>query len=47
MKKLNLRLPDELYDILKEMADTDRRSLNSQIIVMLERAVHDRDSPPT
>ena len=33
-------LPDALYERLKEQAEANRRSLNSEVIVCLERATH-------
>jgi hypothetical protein len=48
MKQLNVRLPDDLHVALKALADTDHRSLNSEVVVLLERAVANRtarDSP--
>lgn len=33
-------LPDPIYERLKAQADAHRRSLNGEIIVCLERAVH-------
>lgn len=35
-------MPDELYAALKEAAAANRRSLNSQAIVSLERAVQSK-----
>ncbi len=35
-------IPDELYQQLKERATAERRSLNSEVIVCLERAVGTR-----
>jgi predicted HicB family RNase H-like nuclease len=35
---LNLRLPRDLHARLTELAAADRRSLNSMIVVLLERA---------
>lgn len=32
-------IPDELYDRLKSVAEINRRSLNSEIIVCIENAV--------
>jgi plasmid stability protein len=32
-------IPDELYELLKEQAAANRRSLNSEVIVLIERAV--------
>jgi len=36
MVMLNLRLPEELHKALKEIAEKERRSLNSQILIILE-----------
>ena len=33
---LNLRLPEELHKALKELAERESRSLNSQIIYILK-----------
>jgi len=35
-------IPDELYERLKQSAAENRRSINSEIIVCIERAVHNR-----
>ncbi len=35
----NLRLPDDLHAQLKELAARERRSLNTLIVVLLERAI--------
>jgi plasmid stability protein len=32
-------IPDDLYERLKQSAQTNRRSINSEIIVCIERAV--------
>lgn len=39
MKQLNLRLSDELHAKLKVAAEAERRSLNAEIVVLLERGV--------
>ena len=39
MKQLYLRLPDELHEQLVKLAERERRSLNAQIIYLLEHAV--------
>lgn len=39
--KFLLRLPDGLRGRIKELAEANRRSMNSEIIVLLERAVFD------
>ena len=38
MKNINLRLDDELHGRLKHIADLDRRSLQQEIIFLLNRA---------
>ena len=38
-KRLLLRFPPALADQLTEMAEKERRSLNAQIVYLLERAV--------
>ncbi len=35
-------IPDELYERLKGVAETNRRSINSEIIVCIENAVTSR-----
>ena len=35
-------LPDDLYKQLKKRAQEQRRSLNSEVIVCLERALHSK-----
>jgi predicted HicB family RNase H-like nuclease len=39
MKQLNLRLPDYLHTKLREAAERDHRSLNSEIVHLLEQAL--------
>jgi hypothetical protein len=36
MISLNLRLPEELHKAIKALANKERRSLNAQILFMLE-----------
>jgi len=46
MTNLSLRdVPDELYQQIKEMAERERRSINQQILVLLERAVQQQQRP--
>jgi predicted HicB family RNase H-like nuclease len=45
MKHVNLRLPEDVHAKLAAMAEADRRSLNSMIIVLIEEADRERDSP--
>lgn len=40
---LYLRVPDALAERLSVLAQADRRSLNSEAIVLLERAVRDAE----
>lgn len=44
-KKFTLRIPDDLHEQLKRIADQDMRSLHSQILVMLREAADARKSP--
>jgi hypothetical protein len=37
MKHISLRVPEELLERLKDTAEKNRRSLNAQVIWMLER----------
>jgi len=49
MKQLNVRLPDDLHAALQALAEAEHRSLNAEIVHLLERASRDqtaRDSPP-
>jgi plasmid stability protein len=40
MRTLTIKnIPDELYEQLKQSADLNRRSINSEVIVLIERAV--------
>lgn len=43
MKHVNLRLPDEVHAALAVMAEADRRSLNSMMIVLIEEERRRRD----
>ena len=38
MKQLNLRLPDDVHAKLAAMAEAERRSLNSMVIMLIEGA---------
>ncbi len=42
MAKTNIRLSDELYERIKRLAEYEHRSVNSQIVVMLELAANNR-----
>ncbi|MFL5628026.1 MAG: toxin-antitoxin system HicB family antitoxin [Ktedonobacteraceae bacterium] len=39
MKQLYIRLPDELHEQLVKLAEKERRSLNAQVVYLLEHAV--------
>jgi len=40
MANISLRdVPDELYEQIKEIAERERRSVNQQILVLLERSM--------
>jgi predicted HicB family RNase H-like nuclease len=39
MKHVNLRLPDDIHAALVAAAETERRSLNSMIIVLIEQGL--------
>jgi predicted HicB family RNase H-like nuclease len=47
MKHVNLRLPDDVHAKLAALAEAERRSLNSMIVVLIEDADQQRDSPAT
>lgn len=37
--KTGLRIPDELYEAIKKIAEKDLRSINAQMVVLLQEAV--------
>jgi predicted HicB family RNase H-like nuclease len=39
MKNVNVRIPDELHARIKNAADTDRRSLNAEILWLIEQGL--------
>jgi hypothetical protein len=48
MKKLSLRIPDDLHAALAEWAKQDRRSLHAQILWLLQQAAEvDRKVQPS
>jgi hypothetical protein len=51
MKQLYIRLPDELHEHLVKLAEKERRSLNAQVVYLLEHAVQQslptKSPPPT
>lgn len=44
MKSVLLRLPDELYESTKAKAEREHRSMNGQIIHVLERDTADKEA---
>jgi hypothetical protein len=47
MRHLGLRIPDELHEWLTDLADREHRSLNGQVLVILERARAETANSPT
>lgn len=46
MANVSLRdVPEELYQQLKQMAEQERRSINQQILILLERSIATREKP--
>jgi predicted HicB family RNase H-like nuclease len=45
-KNISIRIPDELHVLVKASADADHRSLNSQIIWLLEAGLASREPRP-
>ncbi len=46
MANISLRdVPDDLYEQIKEIAERERRSVNQQILVLLEQSVRLRTRP--
>lgn len=39
MTQFSIRLPEDMYEIIKALAEKERRSLNSQLVKMLEEEV--------
>jgi hypothetical protein len=46
--KTNLRLPEELYEQIKQLASKELRSINAQMVILLQEAVErrQRDKKP-
>lgn len=36
MGAITIRLPDDLHEMIRELAEAERRSINNQIVMMLE-----------
>ncbi len=41
--KTGLRLPDELYERIKQLAEKDLRSVNAQMVTLLREAIEARE----
>lgn len=41
--KTGLRLPEELYEAIKRLAEKDLRSINAQIVTLLKEAIEARE----
>lgn len=41
-----MRIPKPLYDRVKDLAQREHRSINAQVIVLLEEAIQQRDQRP-
>ena len=39
MKNVNVRIPDELHVRIQQAAETDRRSLNAEILWLIEQGL--------
>lgn len=38
-----IRMPAEMHRVIKTMAETEHRSVNQQVVFLLERAVENQD----
>jgi hypothetical protein len=45
VKNFTIRLSPKLLDKLRKIAERERRSLNSQLVIMLEQMAADEDTP--
>jgi hypothetical protein len=46
MASTTLRLPDGLYDRIRAVAELDRRSVNSELVWLLERGIDCQEGRP-
>lgn len=44
MKNVNVRFPDDLHAMIKTAAVSDRRSLNAEILALIEEAIESRQA---
>ncbi len=40
--KTGIRIPEELYEAIKKLSETDLRSINAQMVILLQEAVEAR-----
>ena len=45
MIQFSIRLPEDMYEAIKNLAEKERRSLNSQLVKMLEDEVGEIKEP--
>lgn len=41
IKSTVIRVPESLYEKIKELAEKEKRSINSQMLILLEQGVND------
>lgn len=39
----NIRIPEELWEKLKEIAEKEKRSMNSQLIYIIEKYIKEKE----
>jgi CopG-like RHH_1 or ribbon-helix-helix domain, RHH_5 len=44
--RVNVVLPDEIYKLVKELAEAERRSLSQMTAILVERGLTPRKDPP-
>ena len=45
MIQFSIRLPEDMYEVIKKLAEKERRSLNAQLVKMLEEEVSEQKEP--
>ncbi len=45
MIQFSIRLPEDMYEAIKTLAEKERRSLNSQLVKLLENEVGEQKEP--
>ena len=46
-KKITIRMPAELHQVVVEISEKDNRSLNGEIITLLQEAIDARKKTPS